>query len=340
MPVTKCNLGRTRPLWLASLTILLSTASMARGQTRDPRAQADALFRQGRHAAESGDFETACAKFAESQRLDASTGTLLNLGDCEEHLGHLSASRNYYQTALRQLGGSDPRVAPAEARLAGVEARMPRLTIRASPSAPPNTVIARDGVVVPPATLGVAIPLDPGAHEVVVSAPAHLESRQSFVLEERQSRDLVASPGNDASLAQGVPERSAAPTTPAAAIAGKPARAPSESTGWRTAGWVLVGAGAVGLAVAAASGVVLLDEKSTVNAHCPSRNTCDAIGEAAARANKTWLPVNTASWIAGAVAAGAGVAVILASPTHGSAPDRPAAAISADGAGVRLGVAF
>ncbi|MFO0567610.1 MAG: hypothetical protein U0263_18270 [Polyangiaceae bacterium] len=57
-------------------------------QGRDATA-AEALFNAGRDAVKAGDYPTACAKFRESNRLDPAPGTVLNLADCEEHLGHV-----------------------------------------------------------------------------------------------------------------------------------------------------------------------------------------------------------------------------------------------------------
>ena len=51
---------------------------------------ADTLFRQGRASAEAGDYPHACVAFTESFRLEPALGTLLNLADCEEHVGRVA----------------------------------------------------------------------------------------------------------------------------------------------------------------------------------------------------------------------------------------------------------
>jgi hypothetical protein len=318
-----------------SSIVATTIAREAHAEPRDASSQADTVFREGRRAAEAGNFTTACLKFAESQRLDPSTGTLLNLGDCEEHLNHLSAARNYYQTALSQLGKSDPRVAPAQEHLAGVEGRMPRLTVRVSPTSPPGTAVSRDGVPVAPATFGIAIPVDPGAHVFVVTAPGYQDQRESMVLDDRESREFLALPGPALSLARARPD------------AGAPTQGPPDSNeasppprGARTAGWIVLGAGVVGLVVAGVSGVVLLDEKSTVANHCSRPTGCDSEGAAAASANKTWLPVNTIAWIAGVAGTGVGAYLILSAP-RGHAPTAGVAvAPIGPGAGIRTWMNF
>jgi hypothetical protein len=310
------------------LTVWLAACPVARADPGDGRLQAETLFREGRRSAEAGDFDTACAKFAESQRLDPSTGTLLNLGDCEEHRGHLAESRNYYQSGLAQLGQSDPRVPHVKERLAGVEARMPHLTIRLHASAPPGTVVTRDGLPVLPESFGVAVPVDPGVHALHVTAPGHADRRVSIVLAEAESRDLTAQPG--------APQQPTAPSGPANAPTHS-AESVHAPTAVRTAGWVTGGAGAIGLVIAGLSGIVLLDERSTVHDHCPQPNACDSIGAAAVSANRTWLRVNTIAWIAGAAGVGVGAYLLITAPTP--RVDVSLAAIGA-GAGVRARVAF
>src|SRR5687768_2981870 len=66
------------------VAIAISAAS-AGAEPRDAAA-AEALFRQGRQAADAGDHAKACEKFKESNRLDPALGTVFNIADCEEKL--------------------------------------------------------------------------------------------------------------------------------------------------------------------------------------------------------------------------------------------------------------
>ena len=105
-----------RPAELASFTVglalLLSAASARAGDS----ISAEALFIAGRDAALRGDYGEACAKFAESQRLDPASGTLINLGDCNEHLGLFASAWRYYREAVDRLR--------ADKRVEGLKARM------------------------------------------------------------------------------------------------------------------------------------------------------------------------------------------------------------------------
>src|SRR3954463_15096752 len=84
---------------------------------RDPAA-AEVLYRSAREAAKKGDFATACAQFAESQRLDPAPGTLLNLADCEEHRGLIAAAWIHFVEAEPQFKSGDARAALARDRAA------------------------------------------------------------------------------------------------------------------------------------------------------------------------------------------------------------------------------
>src|SRR5262245_16002439 len=121
----------------ALLAALLATSS-AFAAGSDPAA-AEALFAAGRVAFDQGDYETACAKFAESQRLDPAPGTLMNLGACNEKRGRLASAWENWREALSTLRADDDRRPAAEKRVAELEERLPRLDVRLAPTAPPGT---------------------------------------------------------------------------------------------------------------------------------------------------------------------------------------------------------
>ena len=96
-------------LVLSSFSYVALAPTVARAQVVDAAA-ADALFQKGREAADKGDFATAAAKFAESQRLDPAPGTLLNLADCEEHLGQTASAWEHYKRAAETMNAGDDRI--------------------------------------------------------------------------------------------------------------------------------------------------------------------------------------------------------------------------------------
>src|SRR5262245_24720347 len=90
--------------------VLLLAARPARAQNE---SLAEALFRDARAAMKAARYEEACPKFAESYRLDPSTGTLLNLALCEEELGHVATAWTKYNRLLDTAAAGDERRAVA-----------------------------------------------------------------------------------------------------------------------------------------------------------------------------------------------------------------------------------
>ena len=86
-------------------------------------AAAEALFREGRELIEKGEVDAACEKFAESQRLDASSGTLLNLASCHEKQGKTATAWAEFLAAARlaRTQGRPERSKEAESRAAALE---------------------------------------------------------------------------------------------------------------------------------------------------------------------------------------------------------------------------
>src|SRR5580704_7129436 len=61
---------------------------------------AEALFAEGRRLVDAGDFANACPKFADSERLDPSVATLLNLGACYEKAGRTASAWATFREAI------------------------------------------------------------------------------------------------------------------------------------------------------------------------------------------------------------------------------------------------
>jgi hypothetical protein len=288
----------------------------ARAQGRDP-AGAEVLYRAGRDAAKKGDWVTACAKLAESQRLDPAPGTLLNLADCEEHRGQLATAWQHFLQAQGMMPKNDARVAFTQKRANALEKRVPRLVVRLAQGAPPATRVVRDDQELLAASLGMALPVDPGDHVIVTTLDGHAEGRTYVTLGEGETRDVTVAAG--AANAPPAP----APTTPQVAPTPAPAPAPPSSeahyaTIERTTdrrpvlGWLGVGLGAVALGTGAVTGVLALQRASTVKDRCgPQYATCDNDAVDAAQQGKTFTLLSTVGFAAGAALTAAGLYFLL-----------------------------
>lgn len=164
-------------------------AARANAQSRDAAA-ADALFREARALMKSGDHKAACPKLVESNKLDAAAGTAINLGDCWERVGKLADALQAYRDALELMKPGDTRAAPVKAQIAVVEKRVPTLSVRLAPGAPEGARVKRDRLDLGEGSLGVALPVNPGPHWIVVVAPGRADRRQKVVISEGEHRDL------------------------------------------------------------------------------------------------------------------------------------------------------
>lgn len=278
--------------------MLLATRPLC-AQGKDPVAATE-LFTQGRDYLQQGDLDKACALFAESLRLDPAVGTALNLAECEQRRGRLAMALRQWQQAINLAKATnDERLEVAMERHAALEPRVPKLTVRLEPGAPDGVVVMREDVELGRASLGRALPVDPGRHVIVVTAPGHEDSRQTVLLREGEDKKVMVRVGE--------------PTKGSKPVAVKPAR-PVESERDRTLAYVLGGVGAAGLLAGTVTGVMLMNERKKVDEHCDDRDRCDATGLAAADAGKKLVPINTVAWVVGVAGLGAGAYFYFTAP--------------------------
>lgn len=311
------RIGRTRTLGLAAAVITVTAASsaLAQGSGRDPGA-ADVLFREGRKAMQAGSYAVACPKFHESYRLDPAPGTLLNLGDCQEKLGHLASAWQFFREAEQRLGG-DERAGIARQRWATLEGRLAFVTFNLPPGAPPGARVLRDDVELGAAGLGVALPLDPGRHVVRVRAPGRTETALELQLASGERRDVALEIGR---------------LDPAATTsAGEPRSAQASDTQpSRALPWIAFGVAGAGLLTTGIGAWQVLEAKSVVDKQCTSSGECDPSGLDAASNGRAFSVVGTiggAVFIAGAAAG----TYLLLTPTKKAPPLRAGAGPIAGG---------
>ena len=181
---------RSKSFAIVALLVTSFVASSALADAPDP-AGAEALYRSGKELAKHGDYAAACPKFAESQRHDPAPGTLLNLADCEEHVGQLARAWDHFVEAESSLPRGDSRIAFAHERAAKLEKRVPRMVVRLVPGAPANTLTTRDAQELGPAALGVPLPVDPGEHVIATHAPGRYDARITVRIAEGETREVL-----------------------------------------------------------------------------------------------------------------------------------------------------
>ena len=267
------------------MALALALASgAARAETRDPLA-AEALFDEARNLMKEGRYDEACPKLEASQRLDPGVGTLLNLGDCYEHVGRTaSAWLRFREAASAALSaGQTEREQIARGRAAALEGKIAKLVVRAPARPAESLQITRDGTPVDPALWGEPVPVDPGPHAIEASAP-HKKAWHATV-------DVTRAPDT---VEVGVPDLEDEPAS----------RVQPEKKGFGTQRAAAVGVGALGVIALGIGGGFALSARGTwadAKTHCQS-NGCDPegvrLGQDAGRA----ADVATALVIGGGVA--------------------------------------
>jgi hypothetical protein len=294
--------------WLAACCSLIAVAAPAGAQSRDP-ATAEALFRQGRQAMEAKDYRQACPRFAESQRLDPASGTLMNLATCEEKVGKLASAWQHWKEAIDALPAKDDRIPFARSRVDELEKKLPRLNVTLSPGTDHTAKVFRDETELGSASQGVLLPVDPGPHTVTVKMPGHVPESVTIAVAEGEEKRLEVRPG----------AVDPAASTKGAEVSVRPPP--------RTLGWVVGGVGVAGVGVAVVTGSMLMSKKTSLETTCPNKMCADQAGVDSASSGKTLLVVNTVGWVVGGVGLGLGAYLLLSAPrSRATAALVPAAA--------------
>jgi len=268
MPPT---LRRFTPAIAASFaTVLFACPARAQGD----KAGAEALLSDAVKLTAAHHYAEACPKLEESLRLYSSLNTEYFLADCYEHVGKTATAwADFLEVAEKARAvGEMSKEKRARERARIIEAQVSHLTIQVTSAGASGLKIERDGVEVGRGQWGVAMPVDAGEHVIVASSPGHLGAKL---------RVAVKGDGDNASVV--VPELAAEPTHPQPMAAGAPPPASavpatmgsaslsaaageskdashSTGNGQRTTGWIVGGAGILGMGM---GGVLALVAKSS-----------------------------------------------------------------------------
>ncbi|HZU85806.1 MAG TPA: hypothetical protein VE987_22930 [Polyangiaceae bacterium] len=279
-------------------------------------AAAEGRFREASQAFDEGRVDEACAGFAESMRLFATLGTLLNLALCHERQGKSASAWLEFTHAAAWAGDTAQHDRGQFARLHAT--RLERALSRVQLQLPPDPAvrIEVDGEPIAGPRRLLPVFLDPGEHRIGASAPGRVpyESTVAVPVEPAPEGVVLRIPAlHEAPAAAALPAHREATTRP--------------STRGRTLGLLLGGAGAVAVGVGAYFAV---DGASRLGA-CSTG--CDP---GPARGSEIASLVFVAS---GAAALASGAWMVLSAPpaTATAEPLRVSPQLAAGGAGVRVG---
>jgi hypothetical protein len=242
--------------------------------TTENRAVAEMLFFTARGLMEAGRYSEACAKLAESYRLDAASGTLLNLAVCHESEGRIASAWGEFRQALsdaRKANRAD-REELAKEHIAKLEPDLPFLTIVVPDFARVRDMeILRNGVVLGSGGWGTELPIDPGKVDIVARAPGFLPKTKTITIQKKQR------------LSTTIEKLDPAPVVETVAGA-EPGWSPKRKTGA-----VLFVGGLVGVGLGTYLGLNALSNRNKSDDNCPildGERRCSQIGaDASSKAN-------------------------------------------------------
>jgi hypothetical protein len=304
-----CSIA-SRLAWTLAFVVAPATAL---AQTNNATL-AQSLFEKARQLMTDGRYDEACPLLAESQRLDAGGGTLLNLAVCHEREGRLATAWSEFGLAISVAvkDGRKDREALARARVDALAPRLSHLVVRVpSASQSPDLTITIDGTALSPAAWGVATAVDLGSHRVEADAPGRAHWTITVLIDgESQTRAVEVPqpmPSTEASPAEPQipvpPPRVIFTSPPSPPTVAGPTKVASKSAARYAVGAVSLAA--LGLGIAA--GVVALVEHGDAEKQCDtSRQFCATqSGISDQSAAVAWGWVSTTALGAGLVGASA-----------------------------------
>ena len=237
-------------------TVLFASAASAQSKT----AIAEDLYNKGKEALDLGRVSEACKKFGESQRVDPATGTLFALATCHEKEGKsASAWGEFLEVAeLYKKAGKTERETAAREAASRLEKTLIRLTLT-MPDRPKAVEIKLDGNSLSDGILGSALPVDPGEHTLIVSAPGKKPWEHAFKIDKATANTKLDIPA----LADLPPEEKQGPQV----IVQNVGSEDDPGAVRRTVGWLTLGGGVVlgGVAAALQFGVASPKAQSAID---------------------------------------------------------------------------
>jgi len=273
------------------------------------RSAAQALFERARQLMHEGDYVEACRKLGQSLKLERATGTLMNLGLCNEKLGRTASAWVDYNEALSLAvkNADAEREATARQRLREVEPHLRRISVEPPAGHQAGAWLVIDDIQLGGEAFGTALPLDTGPHHVRAGAPKFSEVELNFALSE------ASPPVTHLSL-----PRLAPVLEPLTAASPRPTRATPPDTGSDRLRLVLLGSslgvGVAGLATSGYFGWRAANSWQDRNRRCTAG--CDEGAVAAGQSAKSFAQASDVALGAGLVGLALGGYLFFSTPHH------------------------
>jgi len=283
--------------------------------TATDRSLAQSLFDQSKVLMESGRYKEACPKLEESQRLDPSGGTLLNLALCREHEGKVATAWSDFKEALSYAhrDGREDRVRAAQEHIAALESELPWLTIDVADAVDGEAVLL-DGSPIGKPVWSAPVAVDPGVHQLNATASGYMPWSDKLSIKVG-ARLTVTVPRLERPVSRRVEQNVHASHSTHLTGESEEPRARSASA----LGWIVGGTGLAAVGVGSYFGLRAIAKRKDSDQQCP-KDTCSDYGVALNDQAKTAAWVSNVSFGVGLVGIAVGTYLIWLTPA--STPDR------------------
>jgi PEGA domain len=270
------------------------------------RATARALALEGHDALQKKDYATAADRFGRADTLVHAPTLVVDWARALQGLGRFVEAHEKYELVLREgVSDASPKswlrsLEEAKKELNALKPRLAWVTVMLKD--PPDASVKIDGVLVPPAAVGVRRAADPGFPEVTVSAPGYEVFKQT----------VTVGPGEEKSIEvslRKLPEVAAAPTT----STNDAYRPRQKSNARRAAAYVAFGLGGAGLVAGGVTGGLALRKRSDLESECRAE-LCPSSSQKKISSYHMYGTVSATGFAVGVAGLGAGLLLLLTEP--------------------------
>ncbi len=290
-----------------SLITLSSAPVFAQEVSAENKAAARDLAIEGIKLAQSGKCDEAVPKLSRAEKLFHAPTILTWIGQCQIELGRYVEGTETLNRVVREKISEDAPEAFKESQKKAAELietakpKIGKLTIEVAPADIEGLEVTVDGRAISSALIGAPKPTDPGAHEIVISAPGYVSKTAQIELEEGGQESLAVELEVDPNAAT---PTSASGTSSDAAENGQGAGSSSNWIGWTTVG--------VGAALMAGGGVTgFLAMKKEGDLSCGTDGSCPLSEEETLDAARVNATVSTILFGVGGAVAVTGIVLLL-----------------------------
>jgi hypothetical protein len=289
-------------------------------------AQAEVLFKEGKDLIGQGKFAEACQRLAASYKLDAQPNTELLQGLCYTKLGKTASAYNAFIDASSGLQGDAKKYAADQAK--ALESQLLKARVKFQPTIPPGVAMRFDDETKTRDKdfADIDIALDPGDHDLFVTAPGKHDYTKHFKLDSSSSpHDLIVN------MTDKTKEELEQEKGGGGGGGGGGGQVEKPETSWstvKTLGLISMIVGGVGLVVGGIFLGVDLSNQATAGTAdlslCPNPGDPTSTCVKALNAAKTDQAVALAAGIPGAVFLVAGIVMFVVGGNVTKTPEKPA----------------